>query len=108
MSTLSRSDTGPSFSTFHREARSVVNVEYRESVGHTANGFGASEHTRVGRTLAETPRQQPREQGSLPTASSLRHAVHGLKYAAYAGFAVGPCSLVAGWRATVHNFAFFQ
>eukprot|EP00965_Chrysotila_dentata_P172680 5698716-Pleurochrysis_carterae.AAC.1 len=31
MSTLSRSDTGPSSSTFHREARSVVNEEYKES-----------------------------------------------------------------------------
>eukprot|EP00965_Chrysotila_dentata_P057867 1918273-Pleurochrysis_carterae.AAC.3 len=34
MSTLRRSDTGPSSSTFHRDDRAVVNVEYRE--------FGAS------------------------------------------------------------------
>eukprot|EP00965_Chrysotila_dentata_P095495 3156362-Pleurochrysis_carterae.AAC.1 len=31
MSTLSRSDTGPSSSTFHREASAVVNEEYKES-----------------------------------------------------------------------------
>eukprot|EP00965_Chrysotila_dentata_P257330 6212851-Pleurochrysis_carterae.AAC.1 len=94
MSTLSKSDTGPSSSTFHREARSVVNVEYRES----------GEDTRIGRALAESPCLQPRKQGSLPTASSLRHAVYGLEYAADAGFAVGTSSLVARWRATICRY----
>eukprot|EP00965_Chrysotila_dentata_P004992 163714-Pleurochrysis_carterae.AAC.1 len=84
MSTLRRSETGPSSSTFHRDERAEVNDEYKEP------GF------------------EPWKKRSLPAASSLRHAVYRLDDAAHACAPVGSNSLVSRRRVTVHDFARFQ
>eukprot|EP00965_Chrysotila_dentata_P024058 797159-Pleurochrysis_carterae.AAC.3 len=109
MSTLKRSETGPSSSTFQREERAaheeVVDVapEY-ERLRYPVDGLVACEYTRIRVRLLESPGFQPREERSLPTAASLSHAVHRLDCTAHAGAPVGSGGLVSWRGVAVHNF----
>eukprot|EP00965_Chrysotila_dentata_P054921 1823348-Pleurochrysis_carterae.AAC.1 len=56
------------------------------------------EDARVRRALSKTVLKEPREEGALPTAPSLSHAVHGLLHSADTGSPVGPEGRVSGRR----------
>eukprot|EP00965_Chrysotila_dentata_P203298 6181630-Pleurochrysis_carterae.AAC.2 len=75
---------------------------------YIVDGALACENTRIRVRLFESPRDQPREQGALPTATGLSHAIYGLDDAVDAGLAVRSGCLVA-WRwVTIYDFARFK
>eukprot|EP00965_Chrysotila_dentata_P174921 5775066-Pleurochrysis_carterae.AAC.1 len=72
------------------------------------DGAREREHARVGRTLGEPPFRQPGEEGTLPPAAGLRHAIDGLFNAAHARSAIGAKGGVTRWCVTVDYFSVFE
>eukprot|EP00965_Chrysotila_dentata_P057556 1909422-Pleurochrysis_carterae.AAC.1 len=74
----------------------------------SVDGARESEHARVGRALGEPPFQQPGEEGALPPAACLRHAINGFLNAAHARSTICAKGGVA-WRCvTVDNFSVLE
>eukprot|EP00965_Chrysotila_dentata_P101291 3344039-Pleurochrysis_carterae.AAC.1 len=94
ISTLRRSDTGPSSSKFHRSDSAdeeVVDV--------------APNNDRLSDVIYG---HEPREERALPPAARLCHAVNRLDNAADAGLAILSQGFVARWGVAVYDFARFE
>eukprot|EP00965_Chrysotila_dentata_P072761 2404965-Pleurochrysis_carterae.AAC.1 len=62
----------------------------------------------IGLALAETPLLSPREEGALPSAACLSHAINRLLDATDARLAVGAQSGVPRGRVTKHNLSLLE
>eukprot|EP00965_Chrysotila_dentata_P193566 6175844-Pleurochrysis_carterae.AAC.4 len=111
MSMLSKSETGPSSSTFQqRSARAAVKSVLSEP-GLSSEykvDRSSTEDARVGVTLCESPGFEPGEERCLPTTACLRHSVDRFDYLANACGSVAADDLVPRWRPAVYDLTVLE